>query len=307
MKIAKFFSNIFSKSIRRKYQELEEKYLESKSLISELESKLAEKDETIKRLESENDTLKRNPYMALVDRQTDAYVLDASFSGCKNFNGVYKKIIESQSKIILTSITIRELKKLCLYVEGKRVTESSIKANRILSDATKYPDKFIKCYVKRTINPDDNIIDFCVRHLEHVTLLTSDKEMALLAESRGVKVEYYRTKSEGNFDFTKILTLSHDNCITEFDTDNKYIMVKSGKNGKKITSGKYKISSGDEIFAIIKNENVYRFFHYRINKSQVPSLIYNRLFSINDIESLPRKEYKKFVQDYLSKQEEQSS
>ena len=122
---------------------------------------------------------------------TKVYVLDTSYIESGDFFKEYDRIIKSDAKIVLTTITIYELKKLCAYSYGKPITNTAKKAIKVLKDAVSIEEKFIEVDIHRTTgSPDDAIIHFCEEYKEKAELLTSDKEMALLARAKGIKVKY---------------------------------------------------------------------------------------------------------------------
>lgn len=299
----KFWDKILKRKSRRKLEEeLENKQKEVNSLNCELQKK----DEKIKNLKIEIQSLMDNKHQFFVARTITAYVLDACFCECNNFKQEFKKIIDSEKKIILTDITIRELKKIIIESPNK----SHIHAKNILDCALLYKQKFICVNIDWEDNADNSIIKFCAEHKSKVELLTCDKEMALLAETEDVKVQYLKVAYNKTIALGEIIDLNENGYINHFEYINKSIMVRNHNNGENVFSGEYILTPGDEIFIICDKHYNYEFEHYRVpskekNKAVLvySTVIWNEEETIN----LERKDYTHFIRNYLSKKTQEGS
>ena len=116
------------------------------------------------------------------------FVIDASISGVKNIKELLLKICNTNKKIILTSITIKELENL-----QKSITLQGKDARYFLALAAENPKSFVSQLIDETIGiPDDCIIKYCADNKDKFILLTSDKAMALKARMYGVEVQYFK-------------------------------------------------------------------------------------------------------------------
>lgn len=227
-----------------------------------------------------------------------AYVLDASFIESADFYKYYNQIFKSDYIIILPSITSKELEKLIIQINGSHVTDISRIADKISSDAFKKENK----YIAIEIEGKEGIVNFCIKNKEYVELLTSDKSMALLAKANGVKVILGKVLGNNTINLIDILELEPGCFITDFWNVNKYLMVRNAKNGKITNSGKYKLSSGDEIYLLLIKNGKYFFYHYRITikGKLIPTLIYKLSFkNLNEITVNLKKSYVKFLKSYF--------
>lgn len=239
---------------------------------------------------------------------TKVYVLDTSYIESRDFFKEYSNILKSDAKIVLTTITIYELKKLCAYSYGKPITNTAKKAIKVLKDAVSMEEKFIEVDIhKATGSPDDAIIHFCEEYKEKAELLTSDKEMVLLARAKGIKVKYGKNEYRGKIDLIGILDLENGSFITEFKTQDKYVMVRKASSGKKIFSGKHQIANGDEIYLLLKMDDEYYFYHYTImiKKKMFTSLIAHIQFSnLDDKQVQQKSSYYQFIKGYFDRLQE---
>lgn len=120
------------------------------------------------------------------------FVIDASITSVKNMRAVLKKIGEDpeleEFKVVLTSITIHELQML---QKGK--DSDGYDARFIMNHAIEHGEAYELVQIPETEKtPDACIIKFCVEHKRNIVLLTSDKEMALDANLKGVNVLFFK-------------------------------------------------------------------------------------------------------------------
>ncbi len=307
MKIFDYLSRKLKKTVKRKSRkELEEELKLTQDEVVSLKEKLNQKNEKIIQQKKEIESYMDSKYRFFVTRTITAYVLDASFCGCYNFKQEFKKIIDSSKKIILTDITIRELKKIQTQASNK----TSEHARNILDCALLYKQKFICEKINKLDSPDNSIIRFCSEHKSRVELMTCDKEMALLAEAEDVKVECFEGFGDKKVFLDKIVDLNWRGYVEQFEYSNKFVMIKNHINGENIFSGEYKITPGDEIFIIYDKKGNYEFEHYMIpaNQTQKAMLVYRVvIWSEEEASNLKRKDYRRFVRNYLSKKAQEGS
>ena len=197
------------------------------------------------------------------------YVIDASITGIKNLKEILSKICLTEEKIILTSITIKELEKLQTLNDIK-----SKDARYILALAAENPKSFESVLIDETLNtPDDCIVKYCADNKEKVTLLTADKTMAINARMYGVKAEYFKhtynfytnTNQPTN---SKIRTLipakriGSQLLISDFNTSSLSICIRS--NGKEYNNGIRELHVGDDVFISSKKVDYITFAHYKM-------------------------------------------
>lgn len=246
---------------------------------------------------------------------TVKFVIDASITGIKNLQDIILKICHSKAKVVLTSITIKELERMQAFddLQGKD-------ARHILAIAAENKESFEEVAIEENLEtPDDCIIKYCAENKKCVTLLTSDKTMALKARMYGVPVEYFKQemniiKANTQLKCTqlrmmKIMTLRPTNkigsqlFITNPDTNGMSIWVHS--NGKLYNSEFMELKIGDDVFIATKKEDYISFAHFRIISLYVENnckLVYSRRFyDYNDMD-VPNKEYKTFLNDFKVRQ-----
>lgn len=279
------------------HEEKKRKELEAKL---KKETRLKEKEESKKKPQAEE--------VVLENKNIRGYVIDASITGISHLRESFEKIYATaKEKIILTSITIKELKRMQNFndVDAKD-------AAYILSEAVEKKDKFETVLIDETLDTEDDcIVKYCADNKESVILLTSDKEMALNARMYGVKTEYLKQNKERNNsqNDNKIKTLypakkiAGNLLITNLQTDNRSICVYS--QGKQYNDGICVLKIGDDVFISTKKENYITFAHYRVISLYAEEnceLIYSkRLYDYNDVD-LPKEEYITFVKDFIISQ-----
>lgn len=218
---------------------------------------------------------------------TCGFVVDASIMKLDGADIFLNRLLATEGKIILTSMTIKELDKM----QGFEDTQG-LNARHFLARAANEPELFICVQIDETIGiPDDCIIAYCRRHRDKVTLLTGDKVMALKARSypRPVKVQYFaandsldeqkekpdtkgsrsasNSANRGNTQY-KICTLipakkyNGKLQIFEFETTTQSIRVTS--DGKHYFSVPYELHIGDDILIATQKSAFITFVHYRV-------------------------------------------
>lgn len=173
-----------------------EKELEAKAIAL-----ATQKEAELKTKRSANAVAQTKNTSTTSDEQCIEFVIDASITGYKGLEDVLVQIRATEAKITLTSITIEELDRLQKYNDVQ-----ALDARHILALAAKEPEDFKLVAINYSnplpmlhlshIEPDDHIIQYCVDNKDRVTLLTSDKKMALKARMCGVQTEYFVLPSQ---------------------------------------------------------------------------------------------------------------
>lgn len=241
------------------------------------------------------------------DDDLSGFVIDASITGIENLRDILSKICLTKEKIILTSITIKELERMQNF---KSIAGND--ARYILALAAENYTSFETVLIEETFDtPDDCIIKYCADNKENVTLLTSDKTMALKARMYSVQVHYfkqtnYMCNSKAMVPTnSKVRTLIPANrignklLISSFQTNTMSICVCS--NGLEYNDGIRELNIGDDVFIATKKFNYITFAHYRMISLYAENnceLIYsNRFYDYNHI-NVPKAAYKSFIKDF---------
>lgn len=296
-----------------------------KRIKEQLEINLANKEKI--KLEAQKQTKlmeKSDEVSPISNIDYSGFVIDASISGVENIRKFLLEICESGKKIILTSITIKELEKL-----QESLTLSGNDARYFLALAAENPKSFISQLIDETVgSPDDCIVKFCADNKDKFILLTSDKTMALNARMYGVEVQYFKksnnqvtSKVEStNSNATlvsattpvtdkpdsKIRTLipaqkvGNRLVISNFNTSNQSIRIFTDKavynNGTKY------LQIGDNVFIATKKDDCITFAHYQMisleDKNNCKLIFARRIYDYSKPD-LPKIVYKNFVKDFL--------
>lgn len=233
------------------------------------------------------------------------YVIDASITGISNLFDIISDICKTDSRIILTSITVKELVKMKEYRD-----RYGLDAGKILACAAEKPETFIGVQIDETLDkPDDCIVKYCIDNKDKVVLYTSDNEMAINARMYGVKTEYLKQDKNlgnvnvfGSHNVSDIKKIAGKLYITCFSSKTKSILAIS--NGVEYNEGVCQLNIGDDVYISTKKEDYVTFAHYRItslyvNKNAI--LIYHqRIYKKDDINKLPKASYKSFVRDFMN-------
>jgi rRNA-processing protein FCF1 len=254
-------------------------------------------------------------------------VIDASITGYPGIIEEIKKI----PKIILTSVTIEELDKL-----GK-INDLPGKVARDISNMALEDEKGKFVFAEITENedwiPDNRIVNFCKE--KNVSLITSDKIMALKAKCMNVNVRYYKIDkkvSQENISNTANATKTNEDeyigeagkkyvslwdckfsekgemCVLLRDDDyiKRYLVKKSGEFLKK---GKYSVVPGDSLYVSTRKHNqnndkyYFSFAHYQFlnsNENTVELVTCGRIYTKEQINKFKNSKYKEFL-NYVTK------
>lgn len=250
------------------------------------------------------------------------FVIDASISGVENIKELLLKICTTDKKIILTSITIRELENL-----QKSITLQGKDARYFLALAAENPKSFVSQLIDETIGiPDDCIIKYCVDNKDKFILLTSDKTMALKARMYGVEVQYFKKTNkqtnskvetaDTNANLVPTSTLASTNSnirtlfpakkignklmLSDFHTSTRSIRIYSDRYV--YNNGTRELKIGDNVFIASKKDDCITFAHYKMISVEATNnceLIFSRRIYDYSKPDLPKIVYKNFFKDFL--------
>ena len=240
------------------------------------------------------------------------FVLDASVTSVKNVRALLRKFCEeaylSEFKIVLTSVTIRELQML-----QKRSDSDGQDARFILNHAIDHGNMYQLVQISEDeSSPDNCIIKYCVEHKDDVVLLTSDKEMALNAKMKQVQVLFFKQaddKSSGR-DHGSIVSLYPvrrigDQLFTgELQTAKRSMMVIS-QDGSEHSRDICELHVGDDVLIASLRDDCVIFVHYKIiSLKDVDNArtVYNkRYYGTDVIDELEDERYRRFLKEFIRK------
>lgn len=250
------------------------------------------------------------------------FVIDASISGVENIKELLLEICNTDKKIILTSITIKELENL-----QKSITLQGKDARYFLALAAENPKSFVSQLIDETVGiPDDCIIKYCADNKDKFILLTSDKAMALKARMYGVEVQYFKKTNkqtnskvetaDTNANLVPTSTLASTNSnirtlfpakkignklmLSDFHTDTRSIRVYSDRYV--YNNGTRELKIGDNVFIASKKDDCITFAHYKMISVEATNnceLIFSRRIYDYSKPDLPKILYKNFFKDFL--------
>ena len=272
----------------------------------ELEAK-AKAEEKARNIVMDKETKQSETVTSNKNDDISGFVIDASITGIEDLRDILSKICSTQDKLILTSVTIKELEKMQNF---KNIKGND--ARYLLALAAENYNSFETVLIDETLDtPDDCIIKYCADHKESVTLLTSDKTMALKARMFSVQVHYFKqTKAPTNSKTisntnSKVRTLIPANrignklLISNFQTHTMSIRVCS--NNLEYNDGIRELNVGDDVFIATKKTDYITFAHYKMISLYAENnceLIYSkRFYDYNDID-VPNSAYKSFIKDF---------
>lgn len=239
------------------------------------------------------------------------YVIDASITGLKEFRKIISDILENGHKLVLTSLTTKELDMMQKYndLDGKD-------AKYLLRIAADTPDKVESVLIKDCLpSSDDCIIEYC-KNKSDVILLTADKKMALDARAHGIETEFFKhTKKFTKNKSKKFKHKNHRELKTLFSTKkrgNKLVIsvyesqlknVLLISNGIEYSSGTHALNIDDDVFVASKKEGYLTFAHYKVvdNTSVTKNcrlIFFKRFYSEDEINALKSETYKAFMRAF---------
>lgn len=268
-----------------------------------------------KKAENENTASEVDAKKGSKSVQTEKYfVLDASLCGISELEEIISGFEEEKSKVILTSVTIRELDRMQKFKDV-----AAADARYILSNAAQNQDMFFMVWIEENLEtPDDCIIKYCADNKESVVLLTADKIMALKARAFGVETMYYikgydtsKIKSRES-SYLEISTLISAKKVGEklilstISRDNRgFLVISKGIEYKECICN---LEIGDDVYIATKKQDYMTFAHYKItslNRENNCKLIYSKRIygGVDEIKRLPKASYKSFMREFKHKQD----
>ncbi len=238
------------------------------------------------------------------------FVIDASIAGIEDLHDIIFKICATSAKLVLTSITVKELEKMQKFkdIDGKG-------ARHILAIAAENDKNFYTVLIDENFeNPDECIIKYCADHKDNVVLLTADKAMSLKARMYNVKTKYFKHNNSYTYSndqplvYTAPITstlgitrsIGGKLCISDFNNDYRRVIVIS--NGIEYTEGICELKIGDDVYLTTKKTQYLTFAHYKMTALSLKNnckLIYSKkIYNISEIEDLPKVEYKSFIRGF---------
>ena len=243
------------------------------------------------------------------------YVIDASITGIEQLKDILAKIYSSGKKIILTSITIKELEKMQKFND-----DEGNDARYILTLAADKPEAFKTVLIDETLDtPDDCIIKYCADNNQNVVLMTSDKTMSLKARMYSVQVEFYKQPIRIKNKDTKPIIRNNSKTRTLIPAkriDGKLVLMLSELQSQKLsivvysdgieyTTGVKELKIGDDVYIASEKSNYFTFSHYRMTSLYLENncqIIYSaRIYNNVDLNRITNASYKAFLKQFKSK------
>ena len=240
-----------------------------------------------------------------------SFVIDASVTSVKNIRAVLKKICEepdlSEFKIILTSVTVRELQMLQAIKDS-----DGNDATFIMNHALDYGKTYRKVRIAENgMKPDDCIVRYCAGH-KNVVLLTSDKEMALNANSYHVHVLFLK-QQEG-----KKQGKAHNGIVSLYPTRKigdqlftgemqtaKRSMLVITPDGKEFSQNICELHVGDNILIASLREDCLIFVVYNLislsTENNAQTIFNRRYYATDEIDNLENVRYQEFLREFIRK------
>ena len=225
----------------------------------------------------------------------EVFVIDASITGIENLCDTLSEIAKTNTKFILTSITIKELDKMQKFKDLQ-----ADDARHILAMAAENPESFYSVLIDETFEtPDDCIVKYCAEHKEQVILMTADKTMALKARMYGVKTKYLK-QIDNVCTLFVAKRIKNQLCISDFNTEFRSIEVIS--SGLKVNDGIFNLKPGDDVYLVTRKADYLTFAHYQmisVADENNCMLVYSaRIYEPEEISDLPNAEYRRMVQGF---------
>lgn len=264
--------------------------------------------------------IEKNACKKITETCNKNFVIDSSISGVEDFKDIIYKICLSNSKIILTSITISEFSRMQRFNNTQ-----GIDARYILSQAAQDDIHFECKLIDETLDtPKDCIIKYCADNKENVTLLTSDKAMVLKARMYSINVHYIKhTEKRMQYENVNLTSNYYNNesisgskvktlniahrvgkklILSIINTGLMYTRVFS--NGIEYNEGTMELSIGDDILIAINKDNYISFSHFKIISLYAENnctLIYSDRFYYDKKIDVEKSEYKSFLREIKHK------
>jgi len=244
------------------------------------------------------------------------FVIDTSMVEIDAIEALLEQIFETEAKVVLTSVVRQELN----VMQGVKKDHLAYKARRMMALALQRPEKFYNALIDESFPiPDDCIVNYCVENKERVILLTADKNMALDAREKSVKVEFFRQ----NFKYVRTINdirvpkkgkrdvrtlnpaqrVGNKLLIMEMQGKTRDICVLS--EGKESVDGIVELKIGDDVLIAAKKSNGITFAHYQMitlyGEDNCRQLFFKKILDYNEIDNFPKDFYKEFAKQFWNK------
>lgn len=215
-------------------------------------------------------------------------VLDTSVVGTYEINMILEEAKREEIKVVLTTVTIRELKKL-RDNDDEQGRDAKFISGEAARDIQGYEEVLID---ENGESPDDCIIRYCEENKENVILYSADVEMVLLARAHHIEV-YILTKIPNKTNnVQKLVTLAqlrpiNDGIyITEYKNSNQLICIYRGD--LKFTDGARRLMLNDDIFIANKAVGYFSFTHWQVVNENAENncrrVYYKRFYNYQELE-----------------------
>lgn len=240
------------------------------------------------------------------------FVIDASITSVKNVRVILKKICEEPClkdfKIILTSVTIRELQML-------QTTKDSDgqDARFILNHAIDYGKTYQLIQIQENEStPDNCIVKYCATHKSNVVLLTSDKEMALNAKMKGVHVLFLKQQEgkkqakirNGIVSLYPTRRIGNQLFTGEMQTAKRSMLVIT-QDGKEYSQNICELHVGDNILIASLRDDCLIFVVYNLislaTENNAQTIFSRRYYATDEIDNLENARYQEFLKEFIKK------
>lgn len=235
---------------------------------------------------------------------TSRYVIDASVIGAYYFRDYFLRILNDNSKILLTSFTYETLQRIQTYTdvfaEDAKFILETLKCNK---------DSFEFIPIDEVSNRNiDSIIDYCYSHQENLVLLTANKELAMKACAISLEHHYFRQRVSD--DKNRIRTLRcatwYENKLVISNFNSEISSIRVFSNGKEYNDGEKILQVGDDVYiASKKNPDYIAFIHFRIiqinNENNCEIVFSKKIYDRKAISFLSKSDYRNFLYDFYKR------
>lgn len=238
----------------------------------------------------------------------ERFVIDASIMGIDGLFDIFNEICSQKGKLVLTSMTIKELEKMQMFKDCYAKD-----ARRILALAAENEDGF-ECVLidEKQGTPDDSIIKYCADNKDSVVLMTADKTMSLKARTLGVRTRFFKHTRIDIKETTKSCYPKKQTLYDAKKCDGKLVINEMEKPFRKIlviskgieyNSGPRNLNVGDDVYIASKKEEYITFSHFKVtsldSEKNCVFLYGTRLHALKDLERLPKGSYRSFMKAFL--------
>lgn len=253
---------------------------------------------------------KKGPSASKSKKTIPNFVIDTSVCGIEDIFDILEKISTTSSKIVITSVVLKELdtmQKINDY-EGNA-------AKRILALAAENINNYDIVYIDETVGiPDDCIVKYCAENKRKVTLITADKVMALKARMYGIEAKYlkhtrvfvrdYIRHEDGAQISTFVNAKIIDGSLVLIKPMSATQSIQIISNGIEYTDRIRELQVGDTVYIATQKDSYISFVHLKvikISEERNCELIYaHKFYNAEQIETI-KGSYKSFVRAFAKK------